>query len=179
MSVHCNNIWLAHLTNILVNNCITIARRKCAACKNGIKSSLLHYHLQSSLFEKVKDHFEEVRGPMINKIDSCYNVFESKPDNLENKEQYLFGGQTFLLLSTPESIYFGRYVTEELDVLLFPRVRPEALKIMSEDMNNSTSLKPSKYRKKEKKVAPIYKKDSEDGSLKESDISFNFQHCYE
>lgn len=177
--MHCNNVWLAHLTNILVNNCIGIARRKCAACKNGIKSTLLHYHLQSSLFEKVKEHFEEVRGPMINKIDSCYNVFENKPEGLDNKEQYLFGGQTFLLLSTPESIYFGRYVTEELDLLLFPRPRPEALKIMNEEMNSNTSLKPSKYRKKEKKVVPQLKKDSEDVSLHETDISFDYKHCYD
>ena len=124
MDTHASAIWMAYLTNVLVDNCIFQARNRCAGCKNNIQSRLLHYHIQSSLLDKVKEHFEEVRGPIINNIEKCFISFTKIHDIKTNKANFLYSGQTFLLLATPESIFYGRYMTEEMDSTLFPKTKP-------------------------------------------------------
>lgn len=124
MDTHANAVWMAYLTNILISNCIIKAKNRCAGCKNNIQSPLLHYHFQSSLLDKVKEHFEEVRGPIISNIEKCFTSFIKIYDSKTNKKNFLFSGQTFLLLATPESIFYGRYMTEEMDSTLFPKNEP-------------------------------------------------------
>ena len=132
MTAYGSPVWLGYLTHLVITNCLVKAKGKCAACKNNITTSpLLHYHLQSSLLEKMKDNFEEVRGPMISEIELCFNSYVQLYGLDVEKNNYIFTGQTFLLLSTPESIYFGRYINEELYAILFPQANPEAVKILS------------------------------------------------
>lgn len=132
MPSHMNNIWLSYLSHVLVNKCIQLAKRHCPACTEGFKSPLLHYHVQLSLLEKIKCYFEEARGPMIADTGKCFECF-IKVCNIDDvsENNYLFTGQTFLLMVSAESIYYGRYISEESDAVLFPKPTPDAVKIMN------------------------------------------------
>ena len=123
-----STIWLAYIVNMFVTNTLLKTKQHCSGCRKDLKSPLLHFHIQASLLEKLKLYFEEVRGDMISSFEECFAAFVRDTNINLNKDQYLFSGQTFLLLATPESIYYGRFITEDIDARIRPR--PCTLRIL-------------------------------------------------
>ena len=85
-------------------------------CKDNMKSPLLHLHNQQSLLEKIQQHFEPVRGEALNSLTNLYKNIESKLPHSEDKKKdmaiYCNVGRNFLITCSPQTIYYGRYVTE-------------------------------------------------------------------
>lgn len=172
MSSHINNIWLSYLSHVLVNKCIQLAKQHCPACTEGFKSPILHYHMQLGLLQKIKCYFEEVRGPMITDIAKCFECFDKVCSVRDASEiNYLFTGQTFLLMVTAESVYYGRYITNETDAVLFPKPKPEAIKLMNDCYapNTAQAVKPLSNKRKK-----IEKKKTVEGKQFEYPLSCDF-----
>lgn len=148
-----NNIWLSYLSHVLINKCLQLVKQHCPACTNGLKSPVLHYHMQLGLLDKMKCYFEEIRGSMITDIVKCFECFLNVYTiDDANENNYVFIGQTFLLMSTAESVYYGRYITEETDGVLFPKPQPEALKIMNECYSSTIAQTSKSIPNKRKKI---------------------------
>ena len=83
-----------------------------SGCKSKLKSSLLHYHEQTSLLEKVCAYFPETRGTLIAKLDNVFTEFAKKMPGectKADRELYISNGRSFLFVMTPEGLYYGRY----------------------------------------------------------------------
>lgn len=179
MSYHLNELWLCYLVHILVNKCIKLSKDKCPGCKDELNSPLLHYHIQLSLLEKIKFYMEEVRGPMMKKIGVYFEGF-SKISKVEdaNENNYLFTGQTFLLMASAESIYYGRYLTEDTYCMLFPKPKPTMLKVTNNSYTRSAPSSTSQGSKngdnKRRKVEKKKKQDDEEPTF-EIPMHYNYE----
>ena len=165
MGNHINEYWLAYLTHTIVMKCLQISKERCPACKDNMASPLLHFHIQMSLLDKVKCYFEEIRGPMIKDIEGCFNKFSAQISITDDGANYHFVGQTFLMMATAESLYYGRYLDESNDAVLFPRHEPDAIRIFNGSLKRPSAPSPkpvveTKKRKVLKKPESIYEFDN-------------------
>ena len=119
MTFYYNDSWLGFLAETFIRESIRICEAECAGCKDDMKSAVLHLHQQLSLLEKLKKYFEQIRADMLSKLVTYYIKFEKKLPHSEELEKdkliYVGVARTFLITCTPETIYFGRYISGETD----------------------------------------------------------------
>lgn len=114
-----NDNWLGYLTENVIRKCVSLSLTECSGCKDGMKSDLLHRHNQMSLLMKLQQHFELVRAEMLNSITHYYKEVETKLPHSDDKKKdmaiYCNIGRNFLITSSPEAVYYGRYINEMND----------------------------------------------------------------
>ena len=117
MTFYCNDSWLGFLTETFVRASISICQKECPGCRDGMKSAILHLHHQLSLLDKIKKYFEEIRGDLLTNIPAQYSRIEKKIPHSEDleKDRNIYCGiaRSFLITCTPETIYYGRYISDE------------------------------------------------------------------
>ena len=155
-----SELWMAWITNSIVVKSLQLSKERCPACKENLSSPLLHYHIQLSLLDKMKCYFEETRGPMVKSIEQCFDDFAVHIGLKEDGSNYYFLGQTFLLMATAESLYYGRYVDEGIENELYPKAQPDAIHILNGTLKRPlTSSSKSSEVKKKKIVQPKMKRE--------------------
>ena len=111
-----NEFWLGYITAEFIRRCVNESLVKCYGCRDGIISPLLHTHHQLGLKDKVVYYMEMVRGSMIPQIPSLYEEFKLKlVDSNMDKDVYVTNARFFLISTTPESLYYGRFLNEVND----------------------------------------------------------------
>ena len=157
-----NELWMAFLSNVIVTESLKLSKQRCPACKEGFVSPLLHYHIQLSLLDKMKCYFEEVTGPMIRNIEDLLQSFQQQIHTDDNCINLSFLGQTFLTMATAESIYFGRYIDNQIDLELFPKQCEPSIQIVNESLKRAAPpvKQPAEIKKRKptnkKKPDPVY-----------------------
>ena len=95
---------------------------KCPACKDKVKSPLLHLHYQQSLLQKMKAHFNEVQAALILKLDQLFDTIRHKLPTSDNpttdKQIYTNNARIFLHTANAETLYYGRYLSETNDCVI-------------------------------------------------------------
>lgn len=136
--------WFASLSAELIQRCIDCCGKDCSACRDGLMSPLLHFHNELNLHEKIERYFNKVVQEM--DIDKLYDQFIVQFGwfNLE-REQYVAIGQSFARFSTPDAIFYGKYVTAENDFTLYGHV--ESNKVL---LNEKLAEKSIKVKRKKK-----------------------------
>jgi|EP00116_Pleurobrachia_bachei_P014599 hypothetical protein len=119
------NVWVAALTDSMVRRVCTISEKLCPAHKAGLKSPILHLCHQDSLLDKLGKHFHTAQGELLRNLDKEYDIISSKlpkSDKPEDDRQcYVSCGRSFLLTVTPEALYYGRYIGENDDKLIYTK----------------------------------------------------------
>ena len=119
---YCHDTWTGYLTELIVQKSIETCELRCPGCTDKLKSPLLHFHNQMDLFQKMKHYYNEIRGFLLPTIDLLYdNVSHKLPhsnDLAKDKEQYIYNARVFLNISSPESIYYGRYLDQHNDCII-------------------------------------------------------------
>ena len=114
-----NTEWLGYICEIFIRQSIKMSKSECNGCKDGKASAILHSHEQTSLLEKLHMYFQRVRGSLTNHLPEVYKQIKSKlphsDDTKKDEEIYLDAARSFLLVCSPELIYWGRYITEHND----------------------------------------------------------------
>ena len=114
-SVDPSKVWLAFLCSELIQKCIELSRQDCHACSSNLASPILHRCHEFGLFDKLK----------------CYmNAVQLDTDSLWDKFVIHFGwfsldrnpfiqiGNSFVNYSTPEAVFYGKYITHEIDHMI-------------------------------------------------------------
>ena len=145
--------WIGFLSNFIISNCIKACKDRCPGCDIKLRSPLLHKHEQFSLLEKIRTHFDEVRGELSPYLGEIYDVVQHKlphgEDLKEDKERYCIMGHNFFALTCPDSLYWGRYITEYNDDIIFEMLKlciAEGKRL--ESLNKTCTPKPSKRKPK-------------------------------
>ncbi len=114
----CCKTWFAYLCAEIIEQCIERCQRDCPACRDGFKSPILHYHLQRNLHEKLDIYFHRVIPEM--DIADLFNKFIIHFGWMElSKEEFIAIGQSFVRFSTPDAIFYGKYLTKENDYIIY------------------------------------------------------------
>lgn len=120
--------WIGFLCDNVVRDCVTLAEKKCAGCLAKLASPLLHEHIQNSLLEKMLKYYDEVRGAMLTRLPKLYDQIKEKivhsNDSEKDQVNYINAGHQFLLFSTPNSIYHGRFIGPEMDNYIKDSFKP-------------------------------------------------------
>lgn len=122
MTSYFSDIWLAYLCEHIVRDAVNLAKDHCLGCKESKYSPLLHLHEQTSLLDKIRTYFEEIRGRVLSTLPDIYDRFKKQlahtTDLEKDKESYVDSARKFLLTITPDAVYFGRYIDEMTDSVL-------------------------------------------------------------
>ena len=131
--------WIGFLANFLITKCVKACKDRCPGCEIKLRSPILHKHDQFSLLDKIRIHFDEIKGILEPHLETIYDIVQGKlphSSDLEmDKVSYCKMGQNFLLATNPDSLYWGRYVTEFNDFIVF-----EMMKLCLEEGKRLESL---------------------------------------
>ena len=119
--------WIGFLSNFIITKCIKVCKDRCPGCEIKLRSLLLHKHEQFSLLDKIRIHYDEIRGIVGPLLETIYDVVQHKlphgTDLKKDKECYCQMGHNFLSLTCPDSLYWGRYLTEYNDEIVFEMMK--------------------------------------------------------
>ena len=117
-----SEFWTAFLCENFVRQAVHLSELQCPGCHEKLKSPLLHQHHQTSLLDKIRMYFEEIRGTLLQTLPELYTQVESKLPHSDNtahdREMYLNSGRQFLLQITSDALYYGRYISDLLDPII-------------------------------------------------------------
>ena len=112
----CNKTWFAFLSAEIIRQCIEICAKECPACIDGILSPLLHHHNELNLREKMERYISRVE---IN-LSSLFDKFVIQLGWFTlDRDQFVNIGQAFVNFSTPDAIFYGKYITYENDFAIY------------------------------------------------------------
>ena len=140
MNYH-HDIWLGFLTGFFAKKCMEISILKCPACKDKVKSPLLHLHYQQSLLQKMKAHFNEVQSALISKLDELFDIVRYKLPTSDNpttdKQIYTNNARIFLHTANANTLYYGRYLSETNDCVIHELLNRKTSKKRKLEAKNS------------------------------------------
>ena len=117
-----HDIWIGYLTGLIVQRCVELCVHRCPGCRDKLKSPVLHIHHQYSLLDKLKTYADEIRGSLLPIINQLYDVAKNKlphsDDPTKDMEIYTNNARFFLQTTTPEVLYYGRYLSEQNDYII-------------------------------------------------------------
>ena len=110
---------MGYLTENIIRKSVERIENECNGCRDGMKSVILHRHEHLSLLDKVKTNCEYNHAEMLKELPIYYLTFEKKlphsDDLAKDKNIFCAVARTFLITCTAETIYYGRYITEDID----------------------------------------------------------------
>ena len=119
MTFYNNENWIGYLAENVIQKCVSLSLVECSGCRDNMKCDILHLHNQMSLLMKLQQHFEPVRAEMLNSLNELYKQVEMKLPHSDDKKKdmtiYCNVGRIFLIILSPEALYYGRYVNEMND----------------------------------------------------------------
>lgn len=115
----CTKTWFGFITAEIIKQCISLCEQTCPACKNGILSPLLHYHNELNLREKI----EKFIGNTAIDLSMLFDQFVIRFGVLSlDRNQFVNLGQSFISISTPDALLYGKYITQDMDKALYGEV---------------------------------------------------------
>ena len=111
-SVGPNKIWLAFLCSDIIQKCIEQSQQDCHACSSDLASPILHRCHEFGLFDKLKAYMNTVQID----IDSLWDKFVIHFGWFSlDRNPFIQIGNSFVNYSTPEAVFYGKYITHEID----------------------------------------------------------------
>jgi hypothetical protein len=114
--------WFGFLAAEIVKQCIELCDQECPACKDGIIAPLLHYHNELNLREKMGKYISKTVVDLSKLFDQFvirFGLFTLDQD------QFVNIGQSFINFSTPEAIFYGKYINYDNDQGLYGRIESQ------------------------------------------------------
>lgn len=143
--------WFGFLSAEIIRQCIDICAKECLACQNGVLSPLLHYHNELNLHEKMTRYVDRVELNLSTLFDQfviqfgCFTM---------DRDLFLNHAQAFVDFSTPDAIFYGKYITYENDFAIYGNVGSNHL-----IDNVVTPPKEKSIKAKRQKKNPIFQND--------------------
>lgn len=111
-----HDVYLGFLAEQIIRQCVQMSVLRCTGCENKYKSPLLHLHHQQGLLDKLKSHFEDVRGSMLTSIEPYYDqvkdLLPHSDDSVKDKNNYMNSARLWLQMCSAEILYYGRYIDD-------------------------------------------------------------------
>jgi len=117
----CTKTWFGCIAAEIIKQCIALCDKECPACNNRILSPLLHYHNELNLREKMEKYI----GNTTLDLPKLFDQFIIRFGVLSlDRDQFVNLGQSFINISTPEAILYGKYINHGNDQALYGEIEP-------------------------------------------------------
>ena len=112
--------WQGYVVDGLVNSCTVVAERDCKGCKNRCESSILHSCKSLSTLDIMRKHLAANILKFSSKSKNAYfdRFAEMFPEWDGFRSECIRESDLLLRDLSPESAYYGRWVTPEVDATL-------------------------------------------------------------
>ena len=112
------DVWYAYVVNHIINKSIALSKEHCQGCQLKWKSGFLHEHEQSPLLYKLECYLDTIRTTLLSgELENLYNVFTKNETLALPKKEALEETQSLISHATAHSLYYGRWVTVEHDII--------------------------------------------------------------
>ena len=153
------DVWFAYVINHIIENCKNVSTEQCKGCQLKWKSAILHQHEQLSLLEKIIKHLDSVRGNLLGiELEGLFKHFaQGGTISASRKKELLNQTKTLILCATPQSLYYGRWMSDEYEIIfqdMFARRRRKrraAKKAKALEAEQSALQSLSKARKRKRR----------------------------
>ena len=136
----CCKTWFAFLSADIIQRCIERCEQECPACNDGLLAPLLHLHNQFNIREKLDHYYYKIVQEM--DIAELFDRFILQFGWFSlNRDEFINIGQYFSRFSTPDAIFYGKYITKDNDLALYGSTE-EIVKVVTD--------KPIKTKKRKK-----------------------------
>ena len=94
-----------------------LSKDYCPGCQSNYRSILLHHHEEESMLDKLIKYLDIARGELtILQLEILFKRFSRiEKEVIPNKCEWVKEVCSIIMLGTPYSLYYGRYITTELD----------------------------------------------------------------
>ena len=117
--------WLGFISSVIVDGCIQQNKQNCPACKDGMKSPILHFHNALNLHDIIEKYFAIVirtidMKALFEKFEAKMSVYGKYSEFITsyNNSELITTGQFFLKTLNPKALYYGDYITPDIDSLV-------------------------------------------------------------
>ena len=112
-------MWFAYVVNRIMENCKLLCKEQCRGCQQNWKSAFLHQHEQLSLLEKIEKYLDPVRGNFLGvELDDLFvNFTQNENITTARKKELIDQTRSIILNATPQSLYYGRWMTVEYELI--------------------------------------------------------------
>ena len=108
--------WLGFLSAEIIRQCIELCAVQCPGCRDGMISPLLHNHNILNLHEKLRNYMHHVELNLSTLLDTFsvhFGLFTL------DRNRFLEIGGAFSHFSTPDAIFYGKYINSENDYAIY------------------------------------------------------------
>lgn len=151
-SIDVNKIWLAFISSEIIEKCMEQSRKDCHACSINLASPILHRCHEFGLFDKLKGYMNTVQidiDSLWDKIVVHFGWFSL------DRNPFIQIGNSFVNYSTPEAVFYGKYITHEIDRMFHQTVEHPPL--------NMATAHPTEVIKPKKKKPRVTSKNDVSG----------------
>ena len=145
--------WKSFIVSEIVSRTLCLAQTECGGCKDNNYCPLLHACQTTSLLRKFECFLHSrIKLGMHQDLESILNQFESRFILVDRREHYIESGKTLLNDLSPESLYYGRFITKYNDASICgpcfsPYILPPKATQDLKDSRTNTPLDESAIRK--------------------------------
>ena len=111
--------WFGYVIDDLITTCVNLSKERCEGCQLNLSSAILHTHEQATLLEKIDNFLSEARSNLLGyQLEGLFQKFSRYHKEAKLKairENLLQEIRTIISVATPQSLYFGRWITVERD----------------------------------------------------------------
>ena len=108
--------WKSFIVSEIVSRTLCLAQTECGGCKDNHYCPLLHACQTTSLLRKFECFLHSrIKLGMHQDLEAILNQFESRFILVDRREHYIESGKTLLNDLSPESLYYGRFITKYND----------------------------------------------------------------
>ena len=141
-----NKTWFAYISAEIIRQCVDICNKECLACKDGALSPLLHYHNELNLRQKMERYIDRVELNLMTLFDLF--ILQFGWFGLD-RDQFLANAQAFIDFSTPDAIFYGKYITYENDFAIYNATGEN---LITENPISPVEEKPIKVKRHKKNI---------------------------
>ena len=109
--------WFGYVIDHLITTCVDLSKERCEGCQLNLSAAILHTHEQATLLEKIDNFLSEARSNLLGyQLEGLFQKFSRYYKEAKAiREKLLQEIRTIISVATPQSLYFGRWITVERD----------------------------------------------------------------
>lgn len=139
--------WFGYVIDDLITTCVNLSKERCEGCQLNLSSAILHTHEQATLLEKIENFLSEARSNLLGyQLEGLFQKFSRYHKEAKLKairENLLQEIRTIISVATPQSLYFGRWITVERDNIFKDMIKKRKHAKVKEEATVPSYTKPS------------------------------------
>ena len=111
--------WKSFIVACFVKRTLELAIEECTGCQDSRLSPLLHVHQTTGLLKKLIIFFDRIKTELCSNIEQLLSQYQHRFNICDFELEYTEVALIFLKNLTPNTLYYGRYITIDNDLNIY------------------------------------------------------------